>query len=105
MKKFNSIEEIRKEIDKIDSRILELISDRKELVVEVVKLKSRNQIIDRKRIKTILEKLEIAAEKKKLPKGLVRSIWTLMIQGFIKYEENIFDEIHNKEDSKSSSDG
>ena len=45
MKKFNSIEEIRKEIDKIDSRILELISDRKELVVEVVKLKSRNQII------------------------------------------------------------
>ena len=105
MKKFNSIEEIRKEIDKIDSRILELISDRKELVVEVVKLKSRNQIIDRKRIKTILEKLEIAAEKKKLPKGLVRSIWTLMIQGFIKYEEQIFDEIHNKEDSKSSSDG
>ena len=105
MKKFNSIEEIRKEIDKIDSRILELISDRKELVVEVVKLKSRNQIIDRKRIKTILENLEIAAEKKKLPKGLVRSIWTLMIQGFIKYEENIFDEIHNKEDSKSSSDG
>ncbi len=105
MKKFNSIEEIRKEIDKIDSRILELISDRKELVVEVVKLKSRNQIIDRKRIRTILEKLEIAAEKKKLPKGLVRRIWTLMIQGFIKYEEKIFDEIHNKEDSKSSSDG
>lgn len=96
MKKFNSIEEIRKEIDKIDSRILELISDRKELVVEVVKLKSRNQIIDRKRIKTILEKLEIAAEKKKLPKGLVRSIWTLMIQGFIKYEEKIFDEINKK---------
>jgi len=105
MKKFNSIEEIRKEIDKIDSRILELISDRKELVVEVVKLKNRDQIIDKERIKEILKKLDIEAEKKKLPKELVRNIWELMIKGFIKYEEKIFDEIHDQKDSESSTNG
>ena len=38
MKKFDSLEDIRKQIDKIDLRILDLISERKDLVTEVVKL-------------------------------------------------------------------
>ena len=37
--KFDSLEDIRKQIDKIDLRILDLISERKDLVTEVVKLK------------------------------------------------------------------
>ena len=46
MKKFNTIEEIRNEIDKLDLKIVELISQRKDLVSEVVKLKRKDQIID-----------------------------------------------------------
>ena len=64
MKRFNSIEEIRDEIDKIDLKILDLISDRKDLVTEVVKLKKRDQIIDKKRIDFILDKLSSEAKKK-----------------------------------------
>ena len=41
MKKFNTIEEIRNEIDKLDLKIVELISQRKDLVSEVVKLKRK----------------------------------------------------------------
>ena len=41
MKKFNTIEEIRNEIDKLDLKIIELISQRKDLVFEVVKLKKK----------------------------------------------------------------
>ena len=41
MKKFNTIKEIRNEIDKLDIRIIELISQRKDLVFEVVKLKKK----------------------------------------------------------------
>ena len=37
--KFNTIEEIRDEIDNLDLKIIELISQRKDLVFEVVKLK------------------------------------------------------------------
>ena len=96
MKKFNSIEEIRDEIDKIDLKILELISDRKDLVTEVVKLKKRDQIIDQKRIEFILKKLKVEASNRGLAVEFIEEIWTLMIKNFIKYEEKIFDEIHKK---------
>ena len=96
MKKFSSIEEIRNEIDKIDLKILELISDRKDLVVEVVKHKRRDQIIDKKRIDFILDKLSLEAKKKGLSEHLVQGIWDFMIKSFIKYEEKIFDEINKK---------
>ncbi len=39
MKKFESLEELRKDIDEIDLKILDLIQKRKDLVTEVVKLK------------------------------------------------------------------
>ena len=96
MKKINSIEEIRDEIDKIDLKILDLISDRKDLVTEVVKLKKRDQIIDKKRIDFILDKLSSEAKKKGLPESLVQELWNHMIKGFIMYEEQIFDEVNRK---------
>ncbi len=96
MKRFNSIEEIRDEIDKIDLKILDLISDRKDLVTEVVKLKKRDQIIDKKRIDFILDKLSSEAKKKGLPESLVQELWNHMIKGFIMYEEQIFDEVNRK---------
>ena len=61
--KFDSLEDIRQQIDKIDLRILDLISERKQLVTEVVKLKRRDQIVDKKRIEFILKKLNIEAKK------------------------------------------
>ena len=57
MKKFESLEELRKDIDEIDLKILDLIQKRKDLVTEVVKLKKRDQIVDQKRIEFILNKL------------------------------------------------
>ena len=63
MKKFNTIEEIRNEIDKLDLKIVELISQRKDLVSEVVKLKRKDQIIDQERIDQILKKLNLEAKK------------------------------------------
>ena len=96
MKKFDSLEDIRKQIDKIDLRILDLISERKDLVTEVVKLKRRDQIVDKKRIEFILKKLNSEAKKRSLPSEFIEEIWNLMIKNFINYEEQIFDEIHKK---------
>ena len=96
MKKFDSLEDIRKQIDKIDLRILDLISERKDLVTEVVKLKRRDQIVDKKRIESILKKLNNEAKKRSLPSEFIEEIWNLMIKNFINYEEQIFDEIHKK---------
>ena len=96
MKKFESLEELRKDIDEIDLTILDLIQKRKDLVTEVVKLKKRDQIVDQKRIEFILNKLRKEALSRGLAIEFIEEIWTLMIKNFIKYEEKIFDEIHKK---------
>ena len=96
MKKFESLEDLRKNIDEIDLKILDLIEKRKDLVTEVVKLKKRDQIVDQKRIEFILNKLKVEASKRGLAIEFIEEIWTLMIKNFIEYEENIFDEIHKK---------
>ena len=96
MKKFKSLEELRKDIDEIDLKILDLIQRRKDLVTEVVKLKKRDQIVDQKRIEFILNKLRKEALSRGLAVEFIEEIWTLMIKNFIKYEEKIFDEIHKK---------
>ena len=96
MKKFESLEELRKNIDEIDLKILDLIEKRKDLVTEVVKLKKRDQIVDQKRIEFILNKLKVEASKRGLAIEFIEEIWTLMIKNFIKYEEKIFDQIHKQ---------
>ena len=94
MSKPSNINEIRIEIDKIDLKILNLISDRKDLVTQVVKFKNKNQIVDKKRIDEILNKLDTEAKKRGVPQQLVRDLWKSMIKSFILYEEQIFDKTH-----------
>jgi chorismate mutase len=96
MKKYESLEKLRKHIDEIDLKILDLIEKRKDLVTKVVSVKKREQIIDQKRIEFILNKLKVEASKRGLAVEFIEEIWTLMIKNFIKYEEKIFDEIHKK---------
>ena len=96
MKKYNSIQDIRDEIDKIDLKIIDLISDRKDLVDEVVKLKKKDQIVDQERIDFILNKLNHEAKKRGIPGQLVEKIWSIMIKTFIEYETKIYDSVHKK---------
>ena len=64
MKNIKAIEDIRINIDKIDLEILNLIEKRKKLVDRVVKLKTKDEIVDQKRIDSILSKLDGEAKKK-----------------------------------------
>ena len=59
MNKSEKIRNIRTKIDEIDLKILNLISERKDLVTEIVKFKNRNQIIDQDRISKILASLDV----------------------------------------------
>ena len=96
MKKYNSIQDIRDAIDKIDLEIIDLISDRKDLVDEVVKLKKKDQIVDQERIDFILNKLNHEAKKRGIPDQLVEKIWSIMIKTFIEYETKVYDSVHKK---------
>ena len=91
MKNIKKIEEIRVDIDKIDFEILSLIEKRKKLVDRVVKLKTKDEIVDQIRIDKILSKIDLEAQKKMLPSKMIRSIWEEMINGFIEYEKRHFE--------------
>tara|TARA_Y100000589_G_scaffold136748_1_gene130813 strand:+ start:42 stop:329 length:288 start_codon:yes stop_codon:yes gene_type:complete len=93
MKKYKSLNEIRKKIDELDIEILDLISKRKELVSEVINFKTRDQIVDRKRIQKIIDRLKKEAKKKDIPEEIIVNIWMEMIESFIKYEEKMFDKL------------
>lgn len=96
MDKTENIKRIREQIDLIDLEMLNLLSKRKDLVTEIVKFKSRDQIIDKKRIKLILDKLDLEAKKRGIPENLVRKLWEEMIKSFISYEEDIFENEQKK---------
>lgn len=91
--KFRSISDVRDSIDKLDLEIIELISKRKDLVNEAVKLKTKDQIVDQERIDAIIKRLSSVAERLDIPKTMVVNIWNSMIRGFIEYEKINFEKI------------
>ena len=50
---------LRRKLDKVDNKLIDIIKIRTNLVKEVVKLKEyKNEIVDKKRISVILKKLK-----------------------------------------------
>ena len=81
----------RVEIDKIDEKLLPLIVKRSKMVNIALESKiKKSKIIDQKRIKSILTKVEKAAKSKSADPNLIKSIWKSMIWNFIDYEKKEF---------------
>ena len=79
------------EIDKIDAKLLPLIVKRSKMVNMALESKTKkSQIIDQKRIKSILTKVGRAAKLKSANPILIKSIWKSMIWNFIDYEKREF---------------
>ena len=85
--KNNNIIKVRKKLDLLDNKLLNLIKRRSVLVKKVLKQKtSKNQIINRKRIKTILKNIRKKSLIKKIDKNLTQRIWKAIIKESINYE-------------------
>ena len=85
--KNKSIIKLRKKLDLLDNKFLNLIKKRSILIDEILKQKtSKNQIIDRKRIKTILKNIRKKSLIKKIDKNLTERIWRAIIKESINYE-------------------
>ena len=82
---------IRIKLDKLDNKVLSLISLRTNLVKEVLKLKEfKNEIVDNKRIDFILKKIKIKSIKQNIDPKITKRIWKNMIWAFIDYEKRNF---------------
>ena len=85
--KNKNINFIRKKLDSLDDKFLQLIKKRSVLVSKILKEKKfKNQIIDRKRIKVILSKIKKKSLKKNIDPKITRKIWCSMIKAYIDYE-------------------
>ena len=78
---------IRKELDKLDNILLNIIKKRTALVDQVIlNKKFKKDIIDRKRITIILKNISKKSKKKKIDPKITSKIWKAMIRAFIDYE-------------------
>jgi len=85
------IVKIRNKLDQLDLKLLLSIKKRTNLVNQIVKLKkSRKEVVDKKRIKFILEKIKKKSVKLKIDPEITLGIWKGMINSFIKYEYKKF---------------
>ena len=79
---------VRIKLDKLDNKLLILIKRRTLLVNEVIKLKQyKKEIVDKKRIKFILNKIKKKSKKLNIDPKITNRIWKNMIWSYIDYEK------------------
>tara|TARA_B110001452_G_scaffold2385_1_gene2038 strand:- start:598 stop:888 length:291 start_codon:yes stop_codon:yes gene_type:complete len=85
------LESLRIKLDKLDNELLKLIKKRSNLVNEVLKVKiHKKEIIDQKRIKFILKKIQKKSIQLNVDPMITSRIWKNMIWSFIDYEKRNF---------------
>ena len=76
-----NILKVRKTLDKLDNKLLEIIKKRVKLVDIVVKNKKfKKDIIDRKRISIILRNISKKSKNKNIDPKITHKIWKSMIR-------------------------
>ena len=82
---------LRKELDKIDNILLKIIHKRTKIVKKVLTLKSyKKEIIDKKRISSILKKIKKESLKKNIDPKITQRIWKNIIWSYINFEKKNF---------------
>ena len=90
-KKFKNLNEVRKNIDNVDSSLVKLIAEREFYVKQALKFKtSKKQIVDRKRINIVLKRIKVLSKKYKVDSIITERIWKLMIKNFIILENKLY---------------
>jgi len=84
-----TMEEVRREIDRIDEQLVELLAERFTYVDRAWQLKmgTKEGATVPWRIQQVIDKVRAKAEEKGLPPALAEALWRQMIGWFIQYEE------------------
>ena len=82
---------LRRKLDQVDNKLLNLLKVRSNYVKNVLSLKEfKKEIIDKKRIRIILKNVKIKSMKKGIDPKISHRIWKNMIYAFIEYEYRNF---------------
>ena len=89
--KRKKLNKIRLELDKLDNSLIRIIKKRTNLVKKVLALKDKkNQIVDQKRIRIILNNIKKKSLKNKIDPKITNKIWKNMISAYIDFEKRNF---------------
>ena len=89
--KKKELSKIRSELDKLDNSLIKIIKRRTNLVKKVLALKEKkNQIVDQKRIKSILANIRKKSLKNNIDPKITNKIWKNMIWSYIDFERRNF---------------
>ena len=81
----------RKNIDRVDNKIFNLIKKRTKIVDRMLSLKKqKSQIVDRKRINVILKNLKNRSIKNGIDPKITIRIWKSMIWSYVDYQRKNF---------------
>jgi len=91
LSKKTNIIKTRKKLDLLDNQLLSLIKKRTTLVKKIIQNKSsKNQIVDKKRIKVVLKNIKRKSLVKNIDTKLTKMIWQGMIKSYIDFEYRKF---------------
>ena len=89
--KKKKLNKLRNALDSLDNRLLKIIKKRTAIVKKVLKLKEyKYQIVDKKRIKIIFNRIKKKSIKNKIDPKITNHIWKNMIKSYIDYERRNF---------------
>tara|TARA_B100001057_G_scaffold492965_1_gene586478 strand:+ start:1726 stop:2016 length:291 start_codon:yes stop_codon:yes gene_type:complete len=89
--KKDKLKKIRNELDKLDNSLIKIIKKRTNLVKKVLTLKeNKNQIIDKRRIESILKNIKNKSIKNNIDPMITNRIWKNMIWAYIDFEKRNF---------------
>ena len=89
--KKKKLNKLRNELDSLDNTLLKIIKKRTAIVKQVLKLKDyKYQIVDKKRIKIILNRIKKKSIKNKIDPKITNHIWKNIIKSYIDYERRTF---------------
>ncbi len=87
MKKCNTLEEVRTEIDTIDTKLVDLISERSHLIRQAANFKeSVAEVKAEDRIEFILQRARQHAIEKGISPNLISELFTIMIDEMVETE-------------------
>lgn len=93
------MDELRKGIDQVDSRIISLLAERFEIAAEIGKIKKNLDIdiVDSSREKALLDRLKQSAENSGLRAEFVNSLWDVILKESHFMQNNIIGDKNKKQ--------
>ena len=98
------IDKLRKEIDKVDLQIIDLISKRVEIVKKIGQFKKKNniEIVNLKRFDKVLNKVSERAKENNISEDFIKNIYNIIHNYMCNVEKTLQSEDNLKNDNKKS---